>query len=75
MTETAPDDTPRQTRKSRGTFRQSFRYPPAKWSRFVALAEPNASAILQDFCDWYIGEPKTKMPRRPKPGVATSETP
>lgn len=53
-----------------GTPRQNFRYPLDKWRRFVAVAAAagtNASAILQEFVDWYIREPKSKAPKRPDP--------
>lgn len=49
-----------------GTDRQSFRYDADKWQRFRELATPNASTVLQSFIDWYIGEPKTRAPRRPQ---------
>lgn len=53
-----------------GTERQGFRYPRDKWQKFGQTAQANgsnASQVLQDFINWYIGEPKSKAPKRPPP--------
>lgn len=52
-----------------GTERQGFRYPRAKWKRFSATAKKNgtnASELLQQFADWYVGEPKSRPIRKPE---------
>jgi hypothetical protein len=57
---------------NRGTARQAFRYDPAKWERFKTVAEPDASAVLRAFVDWYLHEPRSRAPRRPpKPDQQT----
>ncbi len=51
-----------------GTDRQGFRFPTKMWRRFGAAAKKNgtnASALLQDFIYWYLGEPRSKPPKRP----------
>lgn len=61
---------------NRGNPRQSFRYDPDKWARFKALAgDQNASKVLQEFVDWFIGEPRSRAPQRPKRPEATTPDP
>jgi hypothetical protein len=52
--------------KQRGTTRQSFRCDPDIWSAFRAATGGNATSVLMSFIRWYIGRPKSPMPRRPK---------
>ncbi len=61
---------------SEGTERQGFRYPRRKWRRFGATAEKNgtnASALIQEFIDWYLSEPKCKAPKKPKEQLTPDE--
>jgi hypothetical protein len=55
----------KKTPTSRGTTRQSFRCDPDIWSEFRTATGGNATAVLMAFIAWYIGKPKSRMPRRP----------
>jgi hypothetical protein len=52
-------------KSGRGTARQTFRYDEDGWKDFLVIAEPDRSAVLRQFIDWYRGIPGAKMPKRP----------
>lgn len=35
------------------------------WDEFGAVAEPDRSAVLREFMEWYVRRPGVKLPRRP----------
>ena len=50
---------------TKGTQLQNIRVEPGLWQRFGAVAEPDRSAILRAFIEWYCHEPGAKQVRRP----------
>lgn len=48
-----------------GTKLQNVRVEPDLWAEFGELAEPDRSAVLRAFIEWYVRKSGAKMPKRP----------
>lgn len=56
--------------RGRPTFQ--VRMDREQWMKFGEVAQPDRSAVLRDFIDWYLREPGAKMPKRPDQPPGTS---
>jgi hypothetical protein len=49
-----------------GTKLQNLRVEPELWAKFGEKAEPDRSAVLREFIEWFTRTPGAKMPKRPE---------